>query len=66
MIGGGSNWFAEEAKRRIEADQTDKRAGLGNGDAGDFADYRYGVGFIAGLETAKDFIDQIIKEQESQ
>jgi hypothetical protein len=64
VISAGGNWFADELIRRIKADQEDKSMGLGRGDAGDFADYRYGVGFIAGQECALDFIEQILKEQE--
>jgi hypothetical protein len=64
VIGSNPNWFQQELERRIVADQTNRCTSLGQGIAGDFADYRYGVGFIAGLETALDISKEIMKELE--
>jgi hypothetical protein len=64
VIGSNPTWFQTELARRIEADQTDRCKSLGSGAAGDFSDYRYGVGFIAGLELALDISKEIMKELE--
>jgi hypothetical protein len=65
MIGGYNPWFVEELNRRIEVECADKSLQLGQGMAGDFADYRYEVGVIAGLHLAAEIVDQIKREQDA-
>jgi len=63
MIGGYHSW-TQELNTRIERERANKAAELGSGMAGDFADYRYGVGVIEGLRLASEIAEEIIKEQE--
>lgn len=65
MIGGYSPWFNEELSRRVLQKKIDKSMELGDGFAADFPDYRYAVGFIAGMLEALDIADEIKKEQEA-
>lgn len=65
MIGGGNPWFHEELQRRVLKEKIDKSLELGEGLAGDFADYRYTCGVLAGLNLALDFAEDIKKEQEA-
>lgn len=62
MISGYAPWFHEELKRRVEKDCVDRAVQLGQGMAGDFADYRYAVGFIAGQKYALDLAEEIKQE----
>jgi hypothetical protein len=65
LIGSYSPWFLEEFNRRIDEECAQKSLELGQGMAGNFEDYRYGVGLIAGLHLAADIADQIKKEQDA-
>lgn len=65
MIGAFHPWFHEELKRRIEAVKAERAASLMQGAAGDFADYRYAVGFGDALSTALDIANEIRAEQEN-
>ena len=62
MIGGYHPWFHEELERRVLADKTDKALSLAAGAAGDFADYRYACGLLAGLDLALEIAGEIKKE----
>lgn len=65
MIGGYHPWFHEELKRRVVALRAERAESLISGAAaGDFADYRYAVGFGDGLNAALDIADEIRAEQE--
>lgn len=65
MIGGFHPWFCEELNRRIAQRRAERAMSLASGAAGDFADYRYGVGYLDGLQAALDVADEIRKEQEA-
>lgn len=64
MIGGYNPWYIQELKTRIANECVDKSIELGQGMAGDFADYRYAVGLLDGLRLASDIADQIKQEQD--
>lgn len=64
MIGGYNPWFVEELKRRIEAQALEKAMDLARGAAGDFADYRGAVQFIAGMQFALELAEDIKKEMD--
>lgn len=65
MIGGYSPWFCEELTCRVAKERAERAMSLANGAAGDFADYRYAVGFMDGMELALTIADEIRKEQEA-
>jgi hypothetical protein len=65
MIGGYSPWYVAELTRRIDEECAQKSLEIGQGMCGDFADYRYAVGVIAGLHLAADFADEIKREQDA-
>lgn len=62
---GGSFWFAEELQSRVLKEKIEKSMELGEGLAGDFPDYRYACGVIAGMSLALDIAEEIKKEQEA-
>lgn len=64
MIGGHHPWFTEQLKLRVEAMQAERARSLMGGAAGDFADYRYAVGFADGLDAALAIANEIRAEQE--
>ena len=64
MIGGYNPWFIEELSRRVEQERLEKSGDLGRGAAGDYADYRYEVGFIAGMAHVLTIADEIKKEMD--
>lgn len=62
MLGGYNPWFIEELNRRANAMRQDRLEALGAGGCGDFADYRYGVGFFDGLQMTLTLADEIKRE----
>ena len=64
MIGGFSPWFSDEFARRVVHERGERLEGMGNGFCGDFADYRYTVGFLDGMRKALEIAEDIRKEQE--
>lgn len=64
MIGGYNPWFNEELSRRIEKERVVRAQSLMAGVAGDFADYRYAVGFNDGMALVLTIADEIKREQD--
>lgn len=62
MIGAYHPYFHEELIRRVVKESLERAEDLGNGAAGDFADYRYAVGFIAGLKLSLEIAEDIRRE----
>ena len=65
MIGGYHPYFHEEFKRRVESKRQERLESLALGACGDFADYRYAIGFFGGLQEALDLAEDIKKEQDA-
>ncbi len=64
MITGSSQWLYDEIIRRVEIDRAEKAVQIGEGYCQDYADYRYSVGFLAGMKHALEIAEDIKKEQE--
>lgn len=62
----GSPWFHDELIRRITKERSDRAESLATGLCGDFPDYRYAVGFCAGMQFALEIADEIKREQDQQ
>ena len=65
MIGGFHPWFSDELTRRIEGKRLERLESLSLGACGDFADYRYAIGFFDGLKEALEIANDIRKDQEA-
>ena len=64
MIGGYSPWFSQELEKRVAHERGERLETMGNGFCGDFADYRYAIGFLDGMRRALEIAEDIRKEQE--
>jgi hypothetical protein len=61
---GGPNWLEEELGKRVAKERSEKAESLLTGLCGDFADYRYAVGFADGMQRVIEIAEDIRKEQE--
>lgn len=64
MIGSHS-WFHGQINERLARLRAERAFSLAQGAASDFADYRYGVGYLDGLQVALDIADELKKEQDA-
>lgn len=65
MIGSYNSYFHEALKARIEKDRLERADGMARGMCGDFADYRYAVGFVDGMNRVLELADDIKKEHDA-
>lgn len=56
--------FAAKAQQELDTLTDDVTRWLASGKAGDYGDYRYMVGQLAGIEAAKSILDQLLRAYE--
>jgi len=56
--------FAAKAQQELDIQITDVEIWLTSGKAKDFAEYRYMVGQLAGLNSAKRIVDELLRAYE--
>lgn len=64
MIGGYHPWFHQELQRLVEVERREKAEDMARGACGDFADYRYAVGYVDGMNRVLELADDIRKKQD--
>ncbi len=66
MIGGNPHWFVEEMTRRVAQERDGRAEVVLNGLVADFADYRFAVGFLEGMQFALGIAEDIKKDMDAQ